>query len=252
MKKILIGAPVYKRDWVLPTWFKALKDQVGDFSLGFIFYCSPDDSSTMEALTRGASEFDVWHFELIMGEGKQDQERRAWNKDRYEYMSFMRNELLEKARLLSPDKYLSLDSDILLEDPRTISRLDHATDTYADAANPLMFMTPESDKAPSYMTWSDTHEGRAFRERPRKDYGAPIQVDVIMAAKMMSRETYMNVEYSPHPQGEDLGWSYSCKEKGLKLYCLEDIYASHMMSKKMLEAYVDRGDPRKSHIRVVK
>jgi hypothetical protein len=93
------------------------------------------------------------------------------------------------------------------------------------------------------MKWLDEPGGRAHRncEFPLGDY---FQSDVIMAAKMMSKDVYNNVDYSIHQQGEDLGWSFNCFKNGYSLYSASYIYAIHVMSRQMLENVKRQNDPR--------
>ena len=65
-----------------------------------------------------------------------------------------------------------------------------------------------------------------------------------MAAKMMSKDVYNNVNYTLHEQGEDVGWSLECKKAGFKLYSASYIYAPHIMSEVMYESFLSNGDNR--------
>jgi hypothetical protein len=65
-----------------------------------------------------------------------------------------------------------------------------------------------------------------------------------MAAKMMSKDVYSNVNYSLHSQGEDLGWSGNAAKLGYNLYSASYIYAPHIMHKAMLDSFLVNGDDR--------
>jgi hypothetical protein len=67
-----------------------------------------------------------------------------------------------------------------------------------------------------------------------------------MAAKMMSKDVYENVNYEFHIQGEDLGWSLDAKRKGYDLYCASYIYTPHIMHEDMLKQFVNNSDTRES------
>jgi hypothetical protein len=67
-----------------------------------------------------------------------------------------------------------------------------------------------------------------------------------MAAKMMSKKTYENVNYEFHSQGEDLGWCLDAKRKGLDLYSASYIYAPHLMHEEFLLKFLKEGDQRES------
>lgn len=247
--KILISAPVYKREWILPDWFAALEQQSIPLEwLGFSFLVSPtDDEETLSFLLDWHMKHpECWAFNIEFNDKDEhtahhESGSRRWNKIRYQSMVNFRNQLLDYARSVKPDKYFSLDTDILLDDEDTIRHLIWLTDTQCDAAAPLMFMTPNNIMAPSTMTWGK-ESNRAFRG----DYplGTDFETDVIMAAKMMNPDVYENTYYQLHPQGEDLGWSLVCREKDYKLFCASSVYAPHIMSKDMLETYKKSGDLR--------
>lgn len=246
---ILIGAPVYARDWILPDWFSAIEQQDVPLSeMGFAFECAPDDDATVNLLLDWHAKhpevkwFDV-SINTIQEHATHKEGRRQWTKDRYHDMVAFRNNLLDRAIGHNSDCYFSLDTDILLEDPQTISRLAEFVTKKSGAVSPLMFMSPASQRHPSVMSWLDKPGGRA--KRLNYPLGATFKADVIMAAKMMSYDVYHNVRYAWHGQGEDLGWSGNCAKQGYSLYCMSDLYCPHIMNKSMLRQYRMQGDNRK-------
>lgn len=245
--KILIGAPVYAREWILPFWFSAIEKQTVPLSdIGFIFEAAPNDEKTIDSLFSWYHNHpQVWCFDVQVNEHETHQSHlngaRKWNHDRYHTMVAFRNNLLDRAICHDPDRYFSLDTDILLEDHITLERLVEFTENPVAVA-PLMFMTPNDQRAPSVMSWVDKPGGVA--RRTNYPLGTTFQADVIMAAKMMSKPIYQNVRYRWHRQGEDLGWSAACAEQNYKLYSMSEIYAPHIMSETMLETYLIEGDHR--------
>jgi len=249
MTRVLIGAPVYDRAWILNDWFAAIEQQ--DFPLdqiGFIFEAAPNDEETVNCLMEWHSRhpevqcFDV-EINTVTKHEAHPEGKRKWTRDRYHDMVAFRNNLLDRAINHDFERYFSLDTDILLEDPKTISELASFTQAPV-AASPLMFMTPAGRRYPSVMSWVGRPGVRAKR-LPDYPLGTTFEADVIMAAKMMSHDVYHNVRYTWHPQGEDLGWSANCHKQGFKLYSLSGIYAPHIMSRAMLKQYHQEGDKRK-------
>jgi hypothetical protein len=247
--KILIGCPIYRRHWILNSWIAAIKSQsYRQTDLGFVFEVAPDDFDTLNILNTwkkydSASFYfeikvrdDINHFEHLPN-------GRNWTISKYENMVNLRNSLLSTVRKIEPDYYFSLDSDILIQNPNTIELLVSHCKEGADAVSPLMFMTPTNDLYPSVMSWCGDGTNRAMRFR-RYPLGTYFQSDVIMAAKMMTKEVYSNIDYSVHEQGEDVGWSYSCKEKGYRLFSASYIYAPHIMSQEMFNEFLVSGDNR--------
>lgn len=247
--KLLIGCPIYKRDWILHHWIKCIINQSIDTSnIGFIFECSPDDEETIKILNIWKKlDKNIPHFDIRIREDIPHFEHmnngRQWTISKYENMVSLRNSLLDKARELDPDYYFSLDSDILIQDYNTLELLIAHIKSGADAVSPLMFMTPVGDLYPSVMTWAKDGTDKARRER-RYRIGSYFKADVIMAAKMMSKQVYNNVDYRLHEQGEDVGWSHNAMLNGFKLYSASYIYAPHIMSKEMYKTFLSEGDSR--------
>lgn len=251
---VLVGCPVYDRAWILPDWFEAIANQ--DFPLediGFIFETAPNDHETFSALI----DFRDAHPELrcfeIYENGSEihkshPEGMRSWPTERYTTMSNLRNSLLEKVKTIKPDRYFSLDSDIILEDPRTISELCQLTSLPTiDAISPLTFMTMEGTDFPNTMTWGPPGQ-LARRKRSGYPIGTLFKSDIIMAAVMMKPNVFKNARYSWHKQGEDLGWSQDCQKYGFGLYVASYIYSAHIMSRAGLAKYHAQGDGRTEYV----
>ncbi len=247
--KLIIGCPIYKRDWIIHHWIKCLLKQSIDLSeVGFVFETSPDDLSTVHSLSTWKNmdkriplflineRTDIPHF-------SHDENTRQWTISKYHNMVSLRNSILKTVRECQPDYYLSLDSDILLENPNTIELLIAHINSGADAVSPLMFMTPVGTNFPSVMTWKDGSHDKAYRHQSYP-IGTYFKSDIIMAAKMMSKDVYNNVDYEVHSQGEDLGWCRNAHKKGFNLYSASYIYAPHIMGQTMLDFYLKNGDDR--------
>lgn len=251
--KLIIACPIYKRTWILPYWIKSILRQSVDISnIGFIFEVDPKDIDLVQSLKiwkqidKNIPLFDIIertdlpHFE-------HQNNGRQWTLSKYHNMINMRNSILNRVREYEPDYYFSLDSDVLIDNPNTIELLASHIKEGADAVSPMMYMTPVGKDFPSVMSWTDESCQKAYR---KKNYpiGSYFQSDIIMAAKMMSKKTYMNVDYKFHQQGEDLGWSQNAAENNLKLYSASYIYAPHIMNEVHLSEYKKNGDSRSSQI----
>ena len=255
MINLAIGCPIYKRDWIFPYWISCIENQYIDFSrTAFVFEVSQNDSETIEMLIKYRNarpdipEFildikeDVPHFDHEEG-------TRTWSISKYQNMVNLRNSLLSRVRELNPNYFFSLDSDILLTNQNTIQLLIAHVNSGADAVSPLMFMTPVDTMYPSVMNWINEPGGQAFRKEsyPLGEY---FESDVIMAAKMMSKDVYTNVNYSLHSQGEDLGWCGNAAKMGYKLYSASYIYAPHIMHKQMMQHFLANGDSRENFLAI--
>jgi hypothetical protein len=251
--KLIIGCPIYKRDWIFPLWASAIERQSIPLNkIGFIFEVSADDEKMHDMLVLWRKYHrEIPHFEINKREDIPHFEHapnsRQWTISKYENMVNLRNSLLTRVRELSPDYYFSLDSDVIIKNDSTLELLIGHIKDGTDAVNPLMYMTPFGTDFPSVMSWIDKDQFKATRN---KDYpiGTFFESDVIMAAKMMSKKVYENVDYEIHSQGEDLGWSANASKKGYSLACASYIYAPHIMHQQMLEVFKKEGDSRESLI----
>lgn len=251
MTKLVIGCPIYKRDWIFPYWISCIENQKLDLSkIGFVFEVSPDDEQTISMLTRYKNERpnipifeidirnEIPHFE-------HKENARMWSISKYSNMVLLRNKLLEKVRQINPDYFFSLDSDVLVSNPNTINYLIAHIQDGADAVSPLMFMTPSDTMYPSVMSWIKEPGEQAYRKESYP-LGQYFQSDIIMAAKMMSKKVYQKVDYKIHSQGEDLGWCANAAILNMKLFSASYIYAPHIMGKSMMSYFLQHGDPRQS------
>lgn len=257
-KTVLIACPVYKREWILPDWFEALENQNYPLEkIGFIFELGNDDDATHEVLY----EWHEKHPQVAVFDGviREDikhhvhpDKKRYWDGEKYMNMVYLRNSLLDRATCLDFDCYFSLDSDIILSDPNTLKFLADSIDYY-DVVSPLAFMTPTDDECPSVMWWYDGPGYQAMRDSKRMQYGRFFQADIVMAAKMMSKEVYKNVRYMWHKQGEDLGFAANLHRGNFRSYCASQIYAFHAMYEDMLTGYKNMNciDPRNPNLRLV-
>lgn len=247
--KLIIGCPIYKRDWIFPAWASCIENQsINLEDVGFVFVASRDDLSTIGIIQRWKNIHpEIKLLDIVFADEinhvTHEEGMRQWTISKYENMVNLRNILLNKVREYQPDYFFSLDSDILITNPATIELLIAHIKDGADAVSPLMFMTPFGTNFPSVMKWVDQPGKKGMREETFP-LGTYFKSDVIMAAKMMSKDVYNNVDYKIHEQGEDLGWSANCAEKQYKLYSASYIYAPHIMSMGMFEEFKKNNDPR--------
>src|SRR5205807_1548405 len=85
-------------------------------------------------------------------------DKHAWSPEtgEYTYMAYLRNRLVDAARVGGADYFFSLDTDILMH-PRTIEYLLHSySDVGGDAVSPLVDMQPvkENGVAWNFMEWT--------------------------------------------------------------------------------------------------
>lgn len=148
-----------------------------------------------------------------------------WFAPQVERMVNLRNILLEEVRVLAPDVFLSLDSDILLA-PDTVRQLvETLTEDHRGfaAVGGKTYLGPGTD----CVTWATWNRNGGLS---RQDAQGIFPVDIIMAIKLMSPEAY-NVDYKFEINGEDIGWSFNCRDAGLKLGWNGMTTNKHVMAK---------------------
>jgi len=248
--KLIIGCPIYKRDWIIPVWVAAIERQSFPLNdIGFVFVASESDTKTISMLNKWKNlHTEIPLFDIVIKDDvphhEHSQNSRQWTMSKYHHMISLRNCLLEKVRKHNSDFFFSLDSDVILQNSSTIELLISHIKDGADAVSPLMFMTPFGMEYPSVMSWID-EPGKKAQRAKNYPIGTYFKSDIIMAAKMMSKQVLQNVDYVFHSQGEDLGWSADAYYKGYgNLFSASYIYAPHIMHKEMLMSYLNNGDAR--------
>jgi hypothetical protein len=227
---LAVGCPVARRDWVIDRWFDHLDSACAraDIEPIYVFVGDAERDPTFDHIRDRAPAAVVVPAPLGIKDGQRD-----WGlPHRYKQMVELRNRLLETVRIVEPDLFLSIDSDILAH-PNLVERLLAGVDDGYGAVGGKCYMTPAGTMAPS---WANLTGGGGIY---RSDSLGRFPVDAIMAIKMMTPRAY-RVDYRHHGQGEDIGWSLACREHGVLLAWDGSVASKHVMERVML----DRVDPR--------
>lgn len=232
---LIVGCPVRDRAWILPHWFEHLEIALRHASIDdalLVFAGDPTaDPETFAAIDAGCLKHSFSRIVIETGEGAGPY-KRVWGMERYREMAVLRNRILGTVRSSGPDLYWSLDSDILVAERTLASALEALEERPFQAVGQRCYMTPEGTWCPS---WASLTGGGL----KRSDAEGLFQVDVIMAAKLMTPAAYQ-VDYQVHRQGEDIGWSIAARQAGCKLGWDGRTVSKHVMSRDALE----RIDPR--------
>lgn len=226
MTTLLVGCPIRGREWLLPTWFAHIEAACAEVEIQpeYVFVISVRDHGAERMLRLLCADANrVIHVVLVDEDGDRT-DQRVWNETRYHHMVFLRNHLLQAVRKVAPDLFLSLDSDILVAKGALPNLLDSVPEFHAVGGK--LYMETGGLASPSYAHLVNT-QGLS-----RPDFDGLMRVDVIMAMKLMGPAAY-NVDYRYHFQGEDIGWSMACTEKGLKLGWDGRICSKHVMNSDM-------------------
>lgn len=222
---ILVGAPVCGRGWILHHWLDALANQeeVDALDLWLVFNYGPSEDDTFAILEAEALRGRFGNVAVLMDDlDAGHRVDRCWNWNRYVLMTRLRNRLLEYARWVRPDYYLSCDTDMLL--PAHSLRTLLADMGSYDAIAPLAFMTPEGTNYPN-----------CFGAGGNRTVPTVVQEeDAIFGAVLMSHRMYGTVDYAVDSMGEDLGWARNARGKGFRLALDPNVRVKHVMNPDML------------------
>lgn len=220
-----------RRAWVIGPWFDRIETTCLHAGIEpiYVFVGDPDNDSTFDHIRDRAPSAAVVPAPLGLLDGQRD-----WGRPhRYKQMVGLRNRLLEAVRIIEPDVFLSIDSDVLAHRQLVEQLLTAIDEDDWGAVGGKCYMTPAGTSAPS---WANLTGGGGIY---RYDNTGRFPVDAIMAIKMMTPAAY-NVDYRHHVQGEDIGWSLACREHGVPLAWDGSVTSKHVMQPVML----DRVDPR--------
>jgi hypothetical protein len=230
MGEFLVGCPVYKRGWALPQWFTCVEVACNEAGIepSYVFAGDPRDHDSFWVIDAFLDAVDRDAYICWVEENPDTPSFRVWNHERYHRMVYIRNELLRVVRQVSPDYFLSLDSDVLLH-PQAIVNMLESAEKY-DVIGGKCFMTPHGKQFPSYGIMPGLQ---------RADSSNVFQVDVIMAIKLMPPEAYA-IDYEFDQRGEDLGICRRWKEAGLSLAWDGRVTNKHLMSQDTLDVVDER------------
>lgn len=230
---LVVGCPANNREWIVKHWVShvcraAEHAEISDVSCYMLI---PESSKeTQDAFQEACATNGMRHY-LVTTDETPRADVRKWNMSRYEQMAELRNLMLRHVRLLEPDFFLSLDSDILIG-RSVISNMVAGLDSF-DAIGSKCWLHPTSRNIVNY-----ANLGKAGQLQ-RQDHKGVIRVDVLMAIKLMSPDAYW-VDYEAHKQGEDIGWSNAAREKGLRLGWDGTSVSKHCMSPAALQKIDER------------
>jgi len=199
--KVLVGCPIFERDWILPRWFDALEAQKKDVDLSVLFCLTRGKDRTEDLIAQASGRFSIDIYEFTGG-GIEDHSRDWTDTERVATIAAKRNKLLEMASKMEADHFLMLDSDVLPSPGGIMTLIETLKYESFDAVCPRVWVWNSFYVAARY------EKGRvAFL--PRRESGIH-KVDVVTssACLMVKRLTEDNaVRYGVAVRGTDFGWA---------------------------------------------
>lgn len=218
--RLVVGCPVYERAWILPDWFQGIHDSAtADLfeDVQFVFVYTPSTDGTIDLLMDNGAEV------MIYDNGTHGETRDWTNPERVSTLANMRNQLLWMVSGMEFDAFLSLDSDIIMNENALESMWSHLDE--ADAVSPTVQLAADRSIINAF-----TRRRDGFYVRCKPGYHG--RVDVLCAAIMMTPDLVkdQSVRYSYEVRGEDFGWSAAAKKAGYDMMLCND-YVYHAMEK---------------------
>lgn len=152
--KLLIHTPISNRAWVLPEFLEALLAQdITKSETVVCFDVNESDDATRPMLEDFARRMRGIFADVLVREMKWQTALRMpdhqWNTERYRRMIQMRNGALYAADKLGVEHLFSLDSDVIMKDPDTISHLIQANTPIIAAVFMAVWGNPDARALPN-------------------------------------------------------------------------------------------------------
>lgn len=220
--KFVIGAPVAERAWILTDWFNQIWGQTVKPSQ-FCFVYSDSKDKTRDSLLQGRDIAPVVIKDTVLPYHSRDK-RNADKEDpwRAKHLAKLRNYLLTMFLQTDADVFISLDTDILLEDPTILEQLIQNIEPYVwDVVSPVTYLHVLEKQSRCYnagVFWGG-QLGSFDQGWKRIDYSEwlvygnkaskMMKIDIPMAVVAMRRHVAAMCRYKAHECGEDIGFGQS-------------------------------------------
>jgi len=220
--QVVIGCPVFEREWVLPRWLQCVfNQQVLPEDITFVFGITDGNDNTRGLLEKYGDMVNAAHF-IDCNDLECFRDR---NPARFYPLAEIRNRILAKVEEIGPDFYFSWDSDILLPDKALLQLIDDDKDVVA----PYVELTPGTPncvtKVPGFPAFRRL---KPIHHHYPKDQLYP--VDISFACVLMKPVAY-DILYEWHQGGEDYGWGLNLINAGIQCWLDSRIIGHHLLNK---------------------
>jgi glycosyltransferase involved in cell wall biosynthesis len=255
MSRLLVAAPVFNRAWALPDWYRHLSEQTVRPDEVMLVHGGARGDDTWEVIAECAANYGLTTHR-VKDHGRVHERN---DNERFRTLARVRNQMLAMATVLTDADYLlSLDTDIMLEDPETIARLLGALDRvpggyslagfWPDVSSCLTHFHPSAQwtRNAGYLGNTDHHPQEAIDAgrpedladwawsraniEPEFEHGGIQPIDIAMGILLMPRRVFARVRYKHHKAGEDIGFAINLKLAGLTAGWIPSLYARHVWS----------------------
>jgi glycosyltransferase involved in cell wall biosynthesis len=219
--KVLLGAPVRDRAWILPRFIEHVKNlQLDDIELETLFIANDCTDNSAELLDKAG-------FNVIVRDNLPSKSRgHLRGQYSYEHLGVLRNILVDEFLKTDADYLFSIDTDILMKPDYLKKLVWNDLDICAmllgnkivggTRVHNIMRISPKTGWYVHFQNWEDD---------------SIIEVDLTGAVYLIKREVLENgVRYGFAPQGEDAYFCKLAQDKGYKLYCDTSLKPTHVMA----------------------
>lgn len=242
--KLVVAAPVCHRAWALPTWYRCLASQTRPPDEILFVHGGARGDKTWDAIDDCTAETRIRTHRL---HDNGDCHQRHDN-ERFHTLARLRTFMLASCRVFTDaDVVLSLDTDIMLEDPTSIEQLAGMLGR-VDVASCLTNFHPDMQwtRNAGYLGNEGHHPREALDAGKPEDLGTwpwrraeidpqfaegGIQpIDIPMGIVMLGPRAFRQrqVPYRWHESGEDIGFGINLKLAGLDAGWLPSVTARHV------------------------
>lgn len=247
--KVALGAPVGPdRAWILPSYFDCIRGQtVKPDYLCFVLTPQRFQGDTEAKEVRQLVVAEGKHYRQLSllspslpSYNRAQRDKDAKDPNRARHFCKLRNHLRRLFMDTDADVFVSLDSDILMENPTTLERLLPTLESW-DVACMLTSLHPVSPICYNAAFWRTNEPGSATRLWERADQNLvasarpPVKIDIPMAAFAIRRHAMGMVRYRFHEQGEDLGFADSLERHKFRVGWRTDVQVRHVWDPPFLE-----------------
>jgi hypothetical protein len=242
---LVVGAPAWDRAWSMPLWFESVKANCDPARTGLVFVVPSTDDATRNVIAAHADDFS-W-VEVLRDQGVQStrQERPATN---HETLARARNAILRVVERVSPRRYLSWDTDFVVE-AGAVERMDGLMSAWGlPLVTPWAWLNRQPPRRMRYYDGRDFHDvlvqdpvmatGMGMtRHGPRHFPGSEYlkrastpfwPVDIALAFQLMGERAYRVASYRPHPAGEDVPFNMQLRGRGIGRHVVGGVRAVHL------------------------
>jgi hypothetical protein len=253
-KKILISCPIQNRAWILPYYLEHIKNlNYPKHLISFYFIinnCTDNSHSILKDFVKQNQDYKSIKIDVLNNSNlPRNFDNRTENTRHnltYQWLSELRNKMLDECINSDCDYLISIDSDILVN-PEAVNKLiSQNLDICAGLIYNGYYQSPqEPHKFPNILKRSNHGYAHFCNYYVKNPLEAPenklVEIDFTGAIIAISKNVCANtkIRYFSADQGEDESFSKTAQQQGYKLFCSLDNYNQHIMGQSFLQKFIN-------------